>query len=86
MRLVPIPEGGFMADAEDLGPLLGVEPARVPALMREGQITRRFERGEGEDLGRFRVTFLYGGVTLRLTISADGTVIRQSRIRGAPPR
>lgn len=86
MRLEPMPEGGFMINAEDLGPLLGVEPSLVPDLMREGRITRRFERGEGEDLGRFRVTILYSGVTLRLIVTTDRTVIKQSRIRGAPAR
>ena len=84
MRLEPMPEGGFTIDASDLGPLLGVEPARVPGLMREGRITRRFERGEGADLGRFRLTFRHEGITLRFILTADGTVVEQSRILGAP--
>ncbi|TNC44168.1 hypothetical protein FHG66_20765 [Rubellimicrobium rubrum] len=85
MRLEPTPEGGFVIDAQDLGPLLGVDAAQVPDLMREGHLTRRFERGEGEDLGRFRLTFRYGTVTVRLVLTADGTVIEQSRILGAVP-
>lgn len=83
MRLEPLPEGGFLIDAADLGPLLGIDPPRVPGLMREGAITRRFERGEGEDAGRFRLSFLYGGLTVRLVVAADGTVISRARIRGA---
>ena len=75
-----------MIDAEDLGPLLDLDPSQVPGLMREGQITSRFERGEGEDLGRFRVTFLHGRTTLRLIVSADGSVVQKSRIVAAPPR
>ena len=47
-------------------------------------IKSRFERGEGEDEGRFRVTFLHGRTTVRLIVSADGTVLQQSRVRGAP--
>jgi hypothetical protein len=84
MRLEPMPEGGFMIDANDLGPLLGIEPAQVPGLMRDGRITRRFERGEGEDLGRFRLTFRHEAVTLRLVLTADGTVVQRSRILGSP--
>ena len=86
MRLEPLPEGGFMIDAEDLGPLLGVEPSQVPVLMREGRITSRSERGEGEDEGRFRLTFRHGRTRLRLVVRANGTVIRQSRVIGAVPR
>lgn len=84
MRLDPLPNGGFLIDADDLGPLLGVDPPRVPALMREGAITRRFEKGLGEDEGRFRLTFLHDRVTVRLIVAADGTVISQARILGAP--
>ena len=86
MRLEPMPEGGFVVDAEDLGPLLGVEPPHVPDLMREGRITSRSERGEGEDEGRFRLTFWYKQTALRLVVQADGRVISQSRILGAAPR
>lgn len=86
MRLEPMSEGGFMINAEDLGPLLGVEPPRVPELMREGLITSRSERGEGDDEGRFRLTFWHKQTTLRLVVQADGTVIGQSRILGPPPR
>jgi hypothetical protein len=86
MHLDPLPEGGFLVQAEDLGPLLGVEPRLVPGLMRAGQITRRSETGEGEDFGRFRLTFRYGAVTVRLVITTDGEVVQQSRIRRTEPR
>ena len=82
MRLEPTIEGGFVIDAEDLGPLLGVDPPRVPELMREGRITSRFEQGEDEDEGRFRVTFLHDDMMVRLIITADGMVLQRSRVRG----
>jgi hypothetical protein len=85
MRLKPMPEGGFVIDAEDFGPLLGVEAPRVPELMRESRITRRSER-EGEDEGRFRLTFWYDQTTLQLVVRANGTVIGQRHILSAPPR
>jgi hypothetical protein len=59
---------------------------QVQALMRAGEITSRFERGEGEDAGRFRVTFFHGGRRVRLTIDGDGRVLQRSRVtRTAPP-
>ena len=63
-----------------------LKPLRVPELMREGRITSRSEHGEGEDEGRYRLTFWHERTTLRLVVQADGTVIGQSRIVGAPPR
>ena len=83
MHLEPLPEGGFLIQAADLGPLLEVEPRLVPELMRTGQITSRSETGAGEDQGRFRLTFRYGGITLRLVVTPEGEVLQRSRIRRA---
>lgn len=66
-------------DAADLGPLLGLEPAQVPQKMRDGEITSRFETGEGEDAGRFRLTFYHDDKRVRLTCGADGTVLSTIR-------
>ena len=79
MRLTP-QDGGFVIDAADLGPLLNLPPAEVPALMAAGEITRRFEEGRESDTGRFRVTFLYRNKRLRLTVNATGEVLAQSLI------
>ncbi len=62
-------------DAHDLGPLLGLEPAVVQAKMRQGEITSKYELGQDEDAGRFRLTFYYAGKRVRLTCAQDGTVI-----------
>ena len=85
MRLERTTEGGFIVDAEDLGPLLEVEPAQVQGLMRQGRITSLLEQGEGEDLGRFRLTFRLGRLRVRLIVSADGRVVRRDRLRSSPP-
>ena len=79
MRLTP-QDGGFVIDAADLGPLLNLPPAQVPALMAAGEITRRFEEGRDDDTGRFRVTFLYRNKRLRFTVNATGEVRAQSLI------
>jgi hypothetical protein len=73
---------GVTVEATDLGPLLGLKPAEVPGAMRRGEITSLYERGEGEDAGRFRVTFRHGSVKLRLTCAEDGTVISRVRTSG----
>ena len=71
---------GYVVDAADLGPLLGVAAPEVPELMRLGEITSIFEAGKAEDLGRFRLTFFYKGISLRLTCQDDGTVLTRRRI------
>ena len=53
--------------------------------MRQGRITSRFERGEGADAGRFRVTFFHGPRRVRLTLDGDGPVLQRSRVTAAPP-
>ena len=84
MRLEPT-ETGFAIDARDLGRLLERAPGVVQQLMRNGAITSRFERGEGEDAGRSRVTFFDGDRRVRLTVTDDGEVLKRNRVRLTPP-
>lgn len=83
MRLDPT-ETGFVIDAADLGPLIGVPPGEVQRLMREGRITSRSEEGRDEDAGRHRVTFRYGATRLRFIVDDTGEVILRTRITVAP--
>jgi len=70
-------DAGLVAEA--LG--LGVEELRT--LMRDGAITTRHERGEGEDEGRARLSFLYRGLTFRLTIDeGSGAILSRARFGG----
>lgn len=73
-------QNGFVVDATDLGPLLGLEPKDVPDLMKRGLITSQSEHGTEEDEGRFRLTFWYETVRVRLTCDAEGEVIKRSRV------
>lgn len=78
-------EGGQVTiDARDLAPLIGCRPAEVPGFMRDGRITSLYERGEGADAGRFRVTFRHGGIKVRFTCAEDGTVLSRIRTGAAP--
>ena len=47
--------------------------------MSSGAITTRFERGEGEDAGRFRLNFFHRGKTLRLTVDEGGNILSRAR-------
>ena len=84
MRLEATAEG-FAIAAADLAVLLGLPPDEVRRLMQAGKITSRFERGEGADAGRFRVSFFHGPRRVRLTVDADGRVLQRSRVDAAPP-
>lgn len=79
MKLEPS-DGGFTIEAADLAELLGIPATDVQSLMRSGAITTRSERGEDEDAGRFRVTFIHDRSQVRLIIAGNGDVLQVSRI------
>lgn len=81
---IEMTEDGPVAPAAELGPLLGVAPADLPRLMREGVVTARHEEGIDEDAGRFRLSFRYLDRLVRLTCAADGTVISRISVSGQP--
>ncbi|MEF9605041.1 DUF6522 family protein, partial [Paracoccus sp. PXZ] len=56
MSKIDLTEQGFVIEAQELAAAFGLEPGRVPELMRENRITTRCETGEGEDAGRHRLT------------------------------
>jgi hypothetical protein len=68
-------------DAADLAALFDLEPAEVMRLMREGDITSRFETGVGEDAGSHRLTFWHGSRRVRFTCDATGEVVKTSRVK-----
>lgn len=70
----------FLVDAALIGELLGLPAARVPALMRDGQITSACERGTAEHDGQFRLTFFYHGRRARLSTDPAGRILRRSVI------
>ena len=77
---IEMQSGQPIIDAKDLADLLELSPADVQSKMRAGDITTRFEIGEGEDAGRIRLTFLHSSKTVRLTCTEDGTVLKTVRI------
>lgn len=72
-------------DAGVVAEAFGITPDELRDLMRDGVITSRHERGEGEDEGRARMSFLYRGLTFRLTIDEkSGVVLSRARFGGKP--
>lgn len=67
-------------DARLIGAGLDLDPATVLADMRAGVITSRFERGAGEDAGRYRLTFFHASRRCRIIVDRDGTVLRRSTL------
>lgn len=78
-------DDGMTINAADLARLFELPEGDVRRMMREGFITSRFERGEGEDAGRFRLTFFEGDRRIRLIVDGSGQVLQTSRSRVAPP-
>lgn len=90
MKTIEFEQGAFTVDADVIAAVLGIEPARVQPLMRDGIITSVCERGVGEDAGRYRLTFVHGDRAYHLIVDEEGHVIEQSalnvRARRGPPR
>lgn len=78
MKLDPT-DDGYTIDAADLAHLFDRAPSEIQRMMRDGAITTRFERGEGEDEGRCRVTFYDGKRRVRLIVDSGGRVLRRTR-------
>lgn len=78
MTQVEINEDGFVVDALVLAEAFGLEPDAVQKLMRLGEITSLSETGIGEDAGRARLTFHYGGRALRLVVDQSGIVLKKT--------
>jgi hypothetical protein len=72
--------GDFSVDAALVGELLDLAASDVLALMRDGKITSRCERGEGEHAGQYRLTFFHEGRRARLNVDAAGRIIKRSII------
>lgn len=68
----------FDVDARAIAKGLGVEARDVPTMMRNGDITSRSERGEGEDAGRYRLTFFHESVRCHLIVDEVGTILQTS--------
>lgn len=82
---IEMTDEGPLVSADDLAPMLGINPAELQRLMREGQVTSRHEQGIDEDAGHFRLIFRYRDRMVRLTCRDDGTVISRTAVSAPNP-
>lgn len=59
---------------------LRMEPEALRAALREGRVTHTIEKGEGDDAGRYRVTFYAPTRRLRLLFTVDGQILQTSSV------
>ncbi len=69
---------GFVVDATILSVAFGHPATDIREAMQNGRITSRCETGSGADAGRWRLTFYHGGRALRLTVNAEGEILKRA--------
>ena len=67
---------GPVIDAALIARGLGLELEVFRSLMREGRIRTLSERGVGEDLGRFRLTFWWQKARFQIVTDASGNPLQ----------
>ncbi len=82
---VDITNGDIVIDAALLGGLLGITAAEVPALLRTRAITSMCERGIDAHRGEYRLSFFYRNRRARLSVDAQGRVLRRSVVDYGEP-
>lgn len=74
---ITMTDGRFVVDADLIAAAFGIPVAATRALMRDGAITSRAERGEGSDAGRHRLTFHYRGRACRFIVDGEGRILKR---------
>lgn len=67
-------------DANLVAKGLRLEPEALRIALRDGSVTRIVEKGEGEDAGRYRVTFFAPERRFRLLFTAEGEIVQSSSV------
>lgn len=83
---IGVEDGRFTVDATLIAAAFGLSPPQARALMRDGAITSRTERGEGADEGRFRLVFFYRNRAFRLTVDGEGRILTRAAFDTGPAR
>ena len=78
MSRIEFSNDSVQIDAADLARALQVSTGALKQGMRDGKITSRFERGEGEDAGTVRLTFYSAVRRVRVTADGSGNVLECS--------
>lgn len=75
MTPIEFSEDGVRIDAAVLAKAFGISADDLKQGMREGTITSRFERGEGDDAGTMRLFFFSPTRRIRMTMDESGNVV-----------
>src|SRR5919197_5980874 len=78
MSKIEIGRDSLHINASVIAQGLALEPSRVQAMMRKGEITSLCERGVNEDAGRYRLTFFHKSRSFSVVVDGTGTVIQRS--------
>ena len=78
MSSVVFDQGDVEVDASLIAEGLLLAPSLVLPLLRDGLIASGFERGMGEDSGRYRLTFVHDRRRLQLVVDEAGEVLDRS--------
>lgn len=76
---------GVSIDAAVLAKAFRISADDLKQALRDGTITSRFERGEGEDAGKARLTFFSSTRRVRMTLDGSGNVLTCSAVDLARP-
>ncbi|SFD31962.1 DUF6522 family protein [Tropicimonas isoalkanivorans] len=68
----------FIVDAQMLARAFDLSVEETRNRMQGGQIASLCETGEGEDAGRWRLTFRHQGRALRLIVDTRGAILSKS--------
>lgn len=74
----------FIVDAQLLAAAFGLSAEEIGTRMRDGRITSRCETGQGEDEGRWRLTFRHHDRALRLVVDEQGRITAKSTFPVSP--
>lgn len=75
---------GFVIPAALLAEAFKMIEDDVRLAMRDGTLTSLCEAGEGEDAGRWRLTFRHADRACRFTLDATGAILTTSRFPVRP--
>lgn len=81
MNPLRVEDGAFEMDAAYLAEHFRLDPADVPALLKSRRLKAVCERGEGEDAGRYRLSFRLGASRLSLIVDEHGNILRRMTVR-----
>ncbi len=86
MKIEHEQDGDVTLDPDELALAFNLSPAQFRRYLRQGLVTSRVERGEGDDLGRARITVRIGNRVWQAIVDAESIVHQDRRVLGAVPR